>query len=244
MTEAFKPSTPAKGGSRPKAVMPIKSVKRMGAVSTLVPVPHFERERMLIARGLLHIAGIDEAGRGPLAGPVAAAAVILDPNDLPEAVDDSKALTEAQREHLFLLIMSKALAIGIGFSSPREIDRINIRQATFAAMRRAASALSLSPHHLLIDGNDFPHGVTIAGETIIKGDATCLSIAAASIVAKVARDRLMVRLDAHHPVYGFARHKGYATEQHRAALLRHGPSAAHRMSFAPCRGETSDDCQS
>jgi ribonuclease HII len=203
----------------------------------LVDLPHFDRERLLIARGLRHVAGIDEVGRGPLAGPVTAAAVILDPADLPEAVDDSKALSAEKREILFELILAKALAVGIGFASPQEIDRINIRQATFAAMRRAVVALSLRPHHVLIDGNDFPKSLGLSGETIIKGDAICLSIAAASIVAKVARDRLMVRLDAHHPAYGFAQHKGYATPAHRAAIQQHGPSVAHRMSFSPCRPE-------
>jgi ribonuclease HII len=202
-------------------------------------LPHFDRERLLIKRGLVHIAGIDEAGRGPLAGPVTAAAVILDPHDLPEAVDDSKALSGPQREELFGLILAKALAVGIGFASPREIDRINIRQATFAAMRRALGALALRPHHVLVDGNDLPP-LPVAGDTIVKGDAICLSIAAASIVAKVARDRLMVRLGAQHPVYGFHRHKGYATAEHADALLRHGPSVAHRLSFAPCRRDPPD----
>ena len=203
-------------------------------------LPHFDRERDLRARGLLHVAGIDEAGRGPLAGPVAAAAVILDPDDLPAAVDDSKALSAAQRDDLFEIILAKALAVGIGFASPREIDAINIRQATFAAMRRAVSALSLRPDHVLIDGNDFPVRLEVVGETIVKGDAVCLSIAAASIVAKVARDRLMIRLDRHHPQYGFAQHKGYSTLAHAAALLRHGPSVVHRASFAPCRREAAE----
>ncbi len=205
-----------------------------------MPLPHFDRERDLHSRGFLHVAGIDEAGRGPLAGPVAAAAVILDPNDLPEAVDDSKVLSAPQREDLFGLILSKALAVGIGFASPREIDRINIRQATFAAMRRAVGALALRPHHVLVDGNDFPAQMTFAGETIIKGDAICLSIAAASIIAKVARDRLMIRLDRDLPHYGFAQHKGYSTAAHFAALTLHGPSVAHRASFAPCRRDAEE----
>jgi ribonuclease HII len=204
-------------------------------VDRCLTLRHFDRERLLIARGVRHVAGIDEVGRGPLAGPVTAAAVILDPADLPEGVDDSKALSADKREVLFDVILAKALAVGIGFASAQEIDRINIRQATFAAMRRAVVALSLRPHYVLIDGNDFPKDLGFGGETIIGGDAVCLSIAAASIVAKVARDRLMVRLDAHHPAYGFARHKGYGTPAHRAAIEQHGPSVVHRMSFAPCR---------
>ncbi len=188
--------------------------------------------------GWLRVAGIDEVGRGPLAGPVAAAAVILDPADLPMAVDDSKVLTAGEREDLYVVVMARALAVGIGFASPLEIDRLNIRQATFAAMRRALAALALRPDHVLIDGCDVPALAGVAGEAIVKGDRISLSIAAASIVAKVTRDRLMTRLDRRFPHYGFARHKGYATPEHRTALLRHGPSVAHRMSFAPCRGET------
>ena len=205
-----------------------------------MPLPHFERERSLLAEGLRHIAGIDEAGRGPLAGPVAAAAVIFDPADLPCAVNDSKALTTAEREDLFVEILAKARAVAIGFASAREIDRINIRQATFAAMRRALGALSIRPCHVLVDGSDLPSGLVVRGETIVKGDAISVSIAAASIVAKVARDRLMVRLDGVHPAYGFASHKGYATAAHQAALRLHGPSCVHRMSFAPCRPGAGD----
>ena len=187
-------------------------------------------------RGHRHVAGIDEVGRGPLAGPVTAAAVILDPADLPAAVNDSKALSAAERDELFYVILARARAVGIGFASPAEIDSLNIRQATFVAMRRALAALAFAPDHVLIDGNDLP-ALPVAGEAIVKGDSISLSIAAASIVAKVTRDRLMVRLDRRLPHYGFARHKGYATLEHRDALLRHGPSPAHRLSFAPCRGE-------
>ncbi len=203
--------------------------------------PHYDRECLLIRNGLLHVAGIDEAGRGPLAGPVTAAAVILDPENLPEGVDDSKALPASRREELFADILARAVAVGVGFASVAEIDRINIRQATFAAMRRAAAALAVRPHHILVDGKDVPTRLAARAEAIIKGDATCLSIAAASIVAKVVRDRLMVRLDAHHPAYGFARHKGYATRIHSAALLSHGASPVHRKSFAPCRFEPGDE---
>lgn len=205
---------------------------------------HYRIERRLLKGGAVRIAGVDEVGRGPLAGPVAAAAVVLDPRDLPRGVDDSKALDAVAREECYERVMRKALAIGIGFASPREIDCINIRQATLLAMRRALAALAASPDHVLVDGNDGPAWEHARVETLIKGDAISLSIAAASVVAKVTRDRLMVRLDRHHPVYGFARHKGYATAEHRAALSRHGPSPAHRMSFAPCRpGLLPDDVE-
>lgn len=210
-------------------------------------LPQFERERDLIGRGFRHVAGIDEAGRGPLAGPVSAAAVILDPRDLPEGIDDSKALSAARRDALYDVILARAVAVGIGFASPREIDQLNIRQATFLAMRRAVASLAVRPHHALVDGNDLPAALGAPGGTIVGGDATCLSIAAASIVAKVTRDRLMVRLDRVLPHYGFARHKGYATAAHRAALADHGPSPAHRASFSPCRAgpitrDTADPC--
>ena len=198
-------------------------------------MPHFKAERLLLRQGHSRIAGVDEVGRGPLAGPVAAAAVILDPRDLPKGIDDSKLLDAAAREAGYHLILAKAVAVGIGLASAREIDRLNIRQATFLAMRRALAALALAPDHALIDGSDAPLVAGLAVTAIVKGDASSLSIAAASVVAKVTRDRLMTRLDGHHPQYGFARHKGYATPEHREALRRHGPSIAHRISFAPCR---------
>lgn len=157
--------------------------------------------------------------------------MVLDPDDVPDGLDDSKALTALQREALFIAIMAKAMAVGIGFSSVAEIDAINIRQATFAAMRRAVRALSRAPAYLLIDGKDPPPAMACPVETIIKGDGQSVSIAAASIVAKVARDRLMIRLDAHHPHYGFAAHKGYATAVHRKAIRTHGLSVLHRRAF-------------
>ena len=193
--------------------------------------PHDLFERRLRARGADIVAGIDEAGRGPLAGPVAAAAVILDPGDMPEGLDDSKLLPAARREALFDEIMGRALAVGIGFASVAVIDRINIRQATFAAMRQAVAALSLRPACLLIDGNDPPPHLPCPAETVIKGDTLSVSIAAASIVAKVLRDRLMVRLHEVHPVYDFKAHKGYATAAHRAAIAAHGLSPHHRRLF-------------
>nr|WP_309242802.1 ribonuclease HII [Lichenibacterium sp. 6Y81] len=177
------------------------------------------------------MAGVDEAGRGPLAGPVSAAAVILDPAALPPGIDDSKALTAEKREALFDAILGSALAVGVGLAPAAEIDAVNIRQATFAAMRRAVRALAVAPDHLLIDGRDVPPGLPCPARALVKGDALSLSIAAASIVAKVTRDRLMVRLDALHPGYGFRIHKGYPTAAHRAAIMRHGPTPFHRLSF-------------
>ena len=197
--------------------------------------PHFRRERALMRRGMVPIAGVDEAGRGPLAGPVAAAAVILDPARVPKGLDDSKELEPEAREELYELIVDHAVAVGVAFASAKEIDAINIRQATFLAMRRALAALSEVPAYVLIDGNDLPPCLICEGETLIKGDASSASIAAASIIAKVTRDRLMRRLCPQHPVYGFSRHVGYATRDHLAALAAHGPCAAHRMSFAPVR---------
>ncbi len=193
--------------------------------------PHADFEQALQARGFRLVAGIDEAGRGPLAGPVSAAAVILDLADLPEGIDDSKALPAERREDLCSAILARAVAVGIGFASAAEIDAVNIRQATFTAMRRAVGALAAAPHYLLVDGNDGPPGLACPVSTVVKGDALSLSIAAASIVAKVMRDRLMVRLHTVHPLYGFAVHKGYATAAHRAALRTHGPSPFHRLSF-------------
>lgn len=194
------------------------------------------RELELIARGFRHIVGVDEVGRGPLAGPVTAAAVILDPDDVPDGIADSKALDPAARDEVCRGVMLRACAVGIGFATAAEIDAINIRQATFLAMRRALAALPLAPDYLLVDGRDLPlsDDHPMPREAIIKGDATCASIAAASVVAKVARDRLMVRQHGRDPRYGFHRHKGYATAEHRDALLRHGPSPFHRRSFAPC----------
>jgi ribonuclease HII len=212
-----------------------------GLAATLVsrskssPVPHFRAERKLMTSGLWPVAGVDEAGRGPLAGPVAAAAVVLDPRRLPKGLDDSKQLTAERRAELYDHIMDRALAVSVAFASAAEIDRINIRQATHAAMCRALAGLSLRPIHALVDGNDAPVKSCCAVETIIKGDASSMSIAAASIVAKVTRDRLMQRLALHHSVWGFEQHVGYGTRAHLAAIRAHGPSPFHRMTFAPLR---------
>jgi len=181
------------------------------------------------------VAGVDEAGRGPLAGPVAVAAVILDPARRIDGLGDSKALSEARREALFPRIQSDALAFAIVFVHADEIDRLNILQATMAGMRRAVAALATTPSRVLVDGNRVPPGLGIAAEAIVKGDAKIAAISAASILAKVARDRWMLDLDAAHPEYGFAAHKGYPTPEHLDALRRFGPCPAHRRSFAPVR---------
>ena len=178
--------------------------------------------------------GVDEVGRGPLAGPVTAAAVILDPKRLPSGLNDSKALAPEIRAEIYQAIILSATAVGVGFATVEEIDGINIRQATFLAMRRALAALPVSPDYLVVDGRDLPSGWIGPAEAIIKGDATCASIAAASIVAKVMRDRMMLRQHGHDPRYGFDRHKGYATAEHRDAISRFGPSSFHRRSFSPC----------
>ncbi|ACK50545.1 Ribonuclease H [Methylocella silvestris BL2] len=199
--------------------------------------PDFRLERKLLRRDVWPVAGVDEAGRGPLAGPVAAAAVILDPDNLPRGLNDSKQLTREEREKLYESIMKRALAVAVGFSSVKEIDAVNIRQATFRAMRRALAALAASPRYVLIDGNDLAPDLCCEGETIVKGDASILSIAAASIVAKVTRDRLMSRLCAVHPVYGFSQHVGYGTPAHLQAIEAHGPCPFHRLTFRPFRAD-------
>lgn len=181
------------------------------------------------------MAGIDEVGRGCLAGPVAAAAVILNPSDIPDGLNDSKCLEPAVRETLYEEILARAHAVAFALVSAADIDRINIRQASLAAMRRALAGLAVAPCHVLIDGNDLPEGLACSGETIVRGDSASASIAAASIVAKVARDRLMIRLCRIHPAYGFSRHVGYATREHLAAIAQHGPSPYHRLSFSPFR---------
>ncbi|MFA5539325.1 MAG: ribonuclease HII [Gemmobacter sp.] len=184
------------------------------------------------ARGALRIAGVDEVGRGPLAGPVLAAAVILDPAHLPAGLADSKALTPARRTALAQEIHATA-TVCIAEASVAEIDARNILNATYLAMTRAVAGLAIAPDHLLIDGNRLPPGLPCPAETVVKGDARCLSIAAASIVAKVARDRLMVDLAQQHPGYGWERNAGYPTKDHLAALLNLGVTPHHRRSFRP-----------
>jgi len=180
------------------------------------------------------VCGVDEAGRGPWAGPVSAGAVILNPDDLPAGINDSKALTHARREALEIEIKARALAWGVGFASVEEIDRQNILHATGLAMRRAVEALAIPPLAALVDGN-YRFNLPCAIQTVIKGDSLSLSIAAASILAKTARDRVMVELDAEYPGYGFAGHKGYNAPIHSAALKALGPCPAHRRSWAPIR---------
>jgi len=195
----------------------------------------FSREQAAMIAGRARVAGVDEVGRGPLAGPVVAAAVVLDPSAIPEGLADSKELTAHRREELCVLILASALAVGVGSASATEIDRINIRQATLLSMRRAVGALPLSPDLVLVDGND-PPALACGCEAIIGGDGLIASIAAASIVAKVMRDRMMARLGLLYPSYGFASHAGYGTPAHRAAIKEHGPCPAHRYSFAPIKG--------
>jgi ribonuclease HII len=180
------------------------------------------------------VAGVDEAGRGPLAGPVVAAAVILDELNPIRGLADSKVLTPAKRDKLYDEIRAKALCCAVGEASVEEIDEINILQATMLAMRRAVEGLRLPPAKVLVDGNRLPV-LRMAAEAIVRGDALVPAISAASILAKVHRDRLCLQLDALHPGYGFAAHKGYATAEHLAALQRQGACLAHRRSFAPVR---------
>lgn len=177
------------------------------------------------------LCGVDEAGRGPLAGPVFAAAVIFHPDAIPEGLDDSKKLSEKKREQLFDVICEQALAYGIGEASVEEIEQYNILQATFIAMRRAVEQLSVPPDYILIDGNRIPAGLPAPAQFVIKGDALSASIAAASILAKVSRDRVMIQLAAQYPEYDFPKHKGYGTALHYERLAQYGISPIHRRSF-------------
>lgn len=195
-------------------------------------IPTFELESAELALGGGPIAGVDEAGRGPWAGPVVAAAVILDPDALPDGVADSKLLDADQRAAALLGIEAKALAIGIGIADTARIDQDNILNATMWAMGEAIRGLRARPRLVLIDGNRLPR-LAMPARAIVKGDAKCLSIAAASIVAKVTRDRLMVALARQFPHYGFDRHKGYGTPEHQEAIRRYGVTQHHRRSFRP-----------
>jgi ribonuclease HII len=199
--------------------------------------PDFLRERALIARGEAPVAGVDEVGRGPLAGPVLAAAVVLDPDRIPDGLHDSKRLTARRREELFEAVLATA-HVAIASVSHLRIDGTDIRKACLEAMRRAVAALPVRPRHVLVDGRDMPD-LPCAGEALVAGDARSLSIAAASIVAKVSRDRMMDRLCLSYPVYGFSAHKGYAAARHRAAIAAHGPCPFHRLSFSPFRTDES-----
>jgi ribonuclease HII len=181
------------------------------------------------------VAGVDEAGRGPLAGPVVVAAVVLNPHHPVNGLNDSKKLSEARREKLFPLIVERALAYCVIVVDKDEIDRINIFQATMSGMSRAVAGLTPSAAEAWVDGNHLPKDLPCPGRAIVDGDALVPAISAASILAKVTRDRLMVAMDTEHPGYGFAAHKGYSTPEHLAALKRLGPCPQHRRSFAPVR---------
>jgi ribonuclease HII len=193
--------------------------------------PTFELEAAEHQLGNGPVAGVDEAGRGPWAGPVVAAAVILDPAHIPDYIDDSKALDEDARAFLFNRIM-KTARVGVCIADVARIDRDNILAATLWAMGEAIAALETAPKLVLVDGNKAPR-LKMDSRTIVKGDAKCLSIAAASIIAKVTRDRMMIALARDHPGYGFERHKGYGTPEHQAAINRLGVTALHRRSFKP-----------
>jgi len=194
--------------------------------------PDYSFEAAAHARGALRVAGVDEVGRGPLAGPVTAAAVVLDIARIPEGLNDSKALTAKRREALYDALMQVA-DVSIAHATVEEIDDLNILRASHLAMERAVAGLKTPPDHLLIDGNMIPRGLTISSESIIKGDARSVSISAASIVAKTCRDRLMVDLAQQHPGYGWETNAGYPSKTHKEALLRLGVTPHHRRSFKP-----------
>ena len=191
----------------------------------------FEYEREARAKGFKSVCGIDEAGRGPLAGPVFAAAVILPDGIEIEGLNDSKKLSEKKREALFDVIIEKAVSYSVAFADHREIDEINILNATFLAMKRAAEGLVIPAVFALVDGNRQPKGFSIPCQTIVKGDGISASIAAASVLAKVSRDRMMIKADEIYPEYMFAKHKGYGTALHCELLNKYGPCPIHRLTF-------------
>jgi len=194
--------------------------------------PDYSYESAALGLGATRIAGVDEVGRGPLCGPVTAAAVILDPAHIPDGLADSKTLSSAKRERLYALLMECA-QVSVAHASVEEIDSLNILRASHLAMERAVAGLALPPDHLLIDGNMIPKGLTIRAQAVVKGDGKSLSIAAASIIAKVTRDRIMVDLAQQHPGYGWETNAGYPTKDHLAALLNLGVTPWHRRSFKP-----------
>ena len=204
---------------------------------SLTSAPSYQEEAALLSQGYSLVAGLDEAGRGPLAGPVVAGVAVLPPNlkgRWVRLVRDSKQLTPAQREYVLPYLQDASRALEVGMSSAQEVDDLGIVSATHLAMKRALNSLALMPQYLLLDAFPLPW-VGIPQKAIVHGDALCLSIAAASIVAKVTRDRIMERHDDMYPSYGFARHKGYATREHLRNLRAHGPCQIHRYSFAPVR---------
>lgn len=200
--------------------------------SPIETVPDYSHELAAKARGARIVAGVDEAGRGPLAGPVVVSAVVLDPDRIPEGLDDSKKLTEARREELFTQIIASA-QISVVVAPPSVIARFNIRGATLWAMTQAVLGLCVTPDRALVDGRDVPMGLPCEGIALIGGDGRSVSIAAASIVAKVTRDRMCQIMDCDAPLFGFARHKGYSSQAHMEALDLHGPCRHHREDFAP-----------
>lgn len=194
-------------------------------------MPDWEFEKSAAAKGFKLICGVDEAGRGPLAGPVCAAAVILPEGIVIEGLNDSKKLSESKREKLFDVITEKAVSYSVAFGTLEEIEKLNILEATFLAMNRAIDGLSVKADYALIDGNRTPKGIEIPCETIVKGDSLSASIAAASVLAKVTRDRLLTEYDKKYPEYNFKKHKGYGTREHTELILKHGPCEIHRRSF-------------
>jgi ribonuclease HII len=194
-------------------------------------MPDYSYENSATIKGFKYVCGVDEAGRGPLAGPVCAAAVILPEGTVIEGLDDSKKLSEKKRELLFDVIKDKAIAYGIAFASVEEIEELNILGATYVAMTRAVEQLSVNADYVLIDGNRFPPQIKTDGECVIKGDSKSMSIAAASILAKVTRDRLLLEYAEKYPQYGFEKHKGYGTKAHVDAIKEFGVTEIHRPSF-------------
>ena len=194
-------------------------------------MPDYEYEKAAKKCGFSLICGVDEAGRGPLAGPVCAAAVILPEDAVIEGLNDSKKLSEKKREMLYDVIKEKALAFSVAYGTLEEIGELNILQATFIAMNRAIDGLEIKPDFALIDGNRVPKVIKIPCETVVKGDGKSMSVAAASVLAKVTRDRLMLEYDKKYPEYNFKKHKGYGTKEHTELIKKYGPCEIHRISF-------------
>lgn len=194
-------------------------------------MPDYEYENAVKLKGFKLVCGVDEAGRGPLAGPVCAAAVILPENAVVEGLNDSKKLSEKKREALYDVIKEKAIAFCVAYGTIEEIETLNILQATFLAMNRAIDGLAVKPDFALIDGNRVPKDIKIPCETVVKGDGKSMSVAAASVLAKVTRDRLMLEYDKKYPEYDFKKHKGYGTKEHTELIKKYGPCEIHRMSF-------------
>ena len=194
-------------------------------------MPDYEFEKAAVNSGFSCICGVDEAGRGPLAGPVCAAAVILPEGAVIEGLDDSKKLTEKKRERLYDIIKETAVDYSVAYGTLEEIETVNILEATYLAMNRAIEGLSVKPDFALIDGNRVPRGIKIPCETIVKGDSKSMSVAAASVLAKVTRDRLMLEYDKKYPEYNFKKHKGYGTKEHTELIKQYGPCEIHRPSF-------------